>query len=222
MTTLNLTNKDTAEIHIWNYLKLNPGKTLSDITEAMQEERHYYPSTIKTAVSHMKNSGILIKITDDKVKTFEINNIFPNAEKATSYLHYFKYNSKYYSNRIEYSNKIIGLTDDVKNKLENLRMEIFVSTGRFLSNSSLVTHLFDNKKIFENEYAKKVESLVSDYAVMEKTMISGYIDKERELVLEYQNKGNFKNKELPITLIEKETLFQKFFNFFKSMKNSYS
>lgn len=218
MTTLNLTNKDTVEIHIWNYLDTNPGKTLDNITDILYKERKYLPSTVKTALYHMNISGILIKTTDNKIKTFKVNDVFPDANKAFLYL----YNFKRCSYITDYDIKIISYTDNVKNKIENLRMEIFVSTGQFLSNDSLINHLFDNKKIFENEYAKKVESLVNDYAVMEKTMISGYIDKERELVLEYQNKGNFKNKELPITLIEKETLIQKFFNFFKSMKNSYS
>jgi hypothetical protein len=180
---------------LWKYIEKNPGMVLEDISEASEIKHFYKASTVKTVISSMCISGILIKNIKDKVRTYQVNEIFPDANKAISYMNCFRANS----NESEDHVRNTFFTVTVSNKIESLRMEIFVRTGRFLSLSGLISFLFDSQKMFEDEYNKKVE----------------------ELIHEYDSRDDLRNKETPTTIIEKVSPMKKLLNFFKNMSFSY-
>lgn len=190
-----LSDTDTIAESIWVMIKNNPNIESSHIEKDICNLKHTTTATVRTLLSQMTISGIINREKIDGKRTLTVNNLFPNKDEAIKYSYLFK---KYETYKEEKNIRFFFLSEEL-DKIDALRIELFLKTGLFYKHEQLFMHLLNYRE--------------SD--MVEKTKAQEVVLNPEPPVLDY------KKKEPTITLIEKSNPMDKLLNFFKNMRFSY-
>lgn len=194
-----LNDTDTIAESIWVMIKNNPNIESSEIEKDICKLKHTTTATVRTLLSQMTISGIINREKIDGKRTLTVNNLFPNKDEAIRYSYLFK---KYETYKEEKNIRFFFLNEEL-DKIDSLRIELFLKTGLFYKHEQLFMHLLNYR---ENDILERSQA------------------QETEVLPEHIQSSVFpyhKTNEIPIVEIEKPSAMDKLLSFFKNMKFSY-
>jgi len=177
---------------IWNYIKNNPNILLSNLEDYIVETKHSTIGTVRTLLTLMTNSGVVVKsILNDK-KVLNVNLLFIDSKQALKYTHSYK---KHEGQKEEEFLSGYFLDSEI-DKINSLRIELFIKRGYYMRFDQIFAYLI---KYHEDNITEKTAVVPEPIKII----------------------PDYKNNELSITSIEKASLMDRTLNFFKNMSFSY-
>lgn len=209
-----LNDTDTIAESTWVMIKNHPELESSEIEKKICHLKHTTPATVRTLISQMVNSGIVIREKIDGKRTLKVNLSFPNKSLAIKYSSLYK---KYDTYNNEKNIRFMFLLEELE-KIDALRIELFLKTGIFYKHEQLFMYLFKHHENNILEKLKTQESIKTTTDESNVVLMSHPPVSEDGIPVK---RIDSKEKDFSIFEIEKPTAMDKLLNFFKNMKFTY-
>jgi len=145
---------------IWIFIKDNPNVDINFFQEFILVSCNTTVNTVKTLLSIMLRSGVIVKSVNNENKVLNICPLFTDSKQVSIYVNYFHKHEAHKENK-DLSSYFL---EEELDQINALRMKIFVKTGDYLTFDQLFMYLlkYHNKGIKEKSDIKFVP-ILPDY-----------------------------------------------------------